>query len=135
LQRGRSKCSVSIKQCCGSGSGRIWACLIVSRSGRHGLDPDSGLNKLPVSYIKFFGVCKGHKYFRNLCCFNFWFMNILFRAYLRHISDPDVFKSRIRILSKIVRIRYTDKKLKSRYVKLVQRASQNKYICRVTFRI
>jgi hypothetical protein len=67
----------------------------------------------------FFGVCKSHKY----CCLTFCLMNILFRAYfgpkksrrkLSKISlgqdpDPDVFKSRIRIRSKIVRIRNTGK--------------------------
>jgi hypothetical protein len=86
------------------------------------LGPDPGLNKLP--YLNFFGVCKSHNTLRNPYCFNgtFWFTNILFRAYFRHKnfqkklgrklflvqdpdSDPDVFKSRIRIRSKIVRIR------------------------------
>jgi hypothetical protein len=74
----------------------------------------------PISTFLVF-VCKSHKYFRNLCCITFWFMNVLFTAYFRSkISrrnldeillgpgqDPDVFKSRIiriRIESKIVQI-------------------------------
>jgi hypothetical protein len=30
-----------------------------------------------------FGVCKGDKYFRNLCCITFMFMETLFRAYFQ----------------------------------------------------
>jgi hypothetical protein len=30
-----------------------------------------------------FGVCKSHKYLRNLCFLTFWVMAILFRAYFR----------------------------------------------------
>jgi hypothetical protein len=45
-----------------------------------GMDPDPGFNKRP--YLNFFGMCKSHKYFRNLCCSTFWFMNIFFRAYV-----------------------------------------------------
>jgi hypothetical protein len=78
----------------------------------------------------FFGVCvcKSYKYFRNPCWFNFLdHENILFRAYFYQINsrkklaeiylgqdpymdsdpDPEIFKSRIRIRSKIVRIRNT----------------------------
>jgi hypothetical protein len=84
LKQGQGK-----DQCCGSG--RIRTFLVGSR--RPGpdpdLEPDPGLNKWP--YINFLGVCKSHKYLRNL--------------FICQEPDPDVFKSRIRILSKIVRIR------------------------------
>jgi hypothetical protein len=74
----------------------------------------------PIS--TFFGVCKSHKFFKITCCLTFWFMNILFIAYFGQKKifeevcpkiyigkdlDPDVFKSRIRIRSKIVQIRNT----------------------------
>jgi hypothetical protein len=110
------------KQCCGSG--RIRTFLVGSGYERLGPDPDPDtiLNKWP--YINFFGVCKRHKYFRNLCLLTFWFMTIPFRAYFCQKqfqklfwpkiylgqdpdTDPDVFESRIRIRSKIVRIRNT----------------------------
>jgi hypothetical protein len=79
-------------------------------------DPDPGLNKWLE--LNSFGACKSYKYFKNLCCYTFWFINILFRAYFREKNfqtkfysgqdpDPDVFESRIRIRSKIVRIRNT----------------------------
>jgi hypothetical protein len=44
-------------------------------------DPDPGLLKRP--YINFFGVCKSHKYFRNLSFLTFGVMTMLFRAYFR----------------------------------------------------
>jgi hypothetical protein len=52
------------------GSGPFW-------SEGPDTNPDPGLNKLP--YINLFGVCESHKYFRNLCFFTFWFMNIIFK--------------------------------------------------------
>jgi hypothetical protein len=110
-----------LQQCCESGSGRIRTFLVGSGSGSGRLGPDPGLNKWLC--INFFGVCKSHKYLRNLCFKTFWSMKILFRAYFhqKKFSEkswpkiyqcPDVFKSRIRIRirirSKIVRIRNTD---------------------------
>jgi hypothetical protein len=93
-------------QCCGSGSGRL----------RPDLDPDPGPNKWP--YVNFIGMCKSHKYLRNLCCLTFWFMKIAYfhqnkfpekslsKIYLGQDPDPDVSESRIRIRirSKIFRI-------------------------------
>jgi hypothetical protein len=32
-------------------------------------------------YINYFGACKNHKYFENLCCLTVWFINILFRTF------------------------------------------------------
>jgi hypothetical protein len=55
-------------------------------------DPDPCLNKW--LYINFFGVCKSHKYFRNLCFLNFWVKTVESRIW-------------IRIRSKIVRSRNT----------------------------
>jgi hypothetical protein len=47
-------------------------------NGRLGPDPYPGLNEW--LYINCFGVCKSHKYFRNLCFITFWVI-ILFRAH------------------------------------------------------
>jgi hypothetical protein len=60
--------------------------------------------------IDFFGVCKSHKYLRNLCYLTFWFMNILFRAYFckKKFSEETWAKFiRIWIRPKIVWIRNT----------------------------
>jgi hypothetical protein len=95
----------------------VCAAIIVASSVA---DPDPGLNKLLE--MNFFGACKSYKYFKNLCCYIFWFINILFRAYFPEKNfltkfysgkdtDPDVFHSRIRIRSKIVRNRNTGGKI------------------------
>jgi hypothetical protein len=49
------------------------------RSGPLWSDPDPGLHKCP--YINYFGLCKSHEYFMNICCLTFWFKNTPFRAY------------------------------------------------------
>jgi hypothetical protein len=100
------------KQCCGSGSGRIRTFLV--GSGRLGPDPDPGLNKW--LYINFFGVCNSHNYLRNLCCLTFWSMKILFWAYFYQKNfqkkvGRKFTRVRIRIRSKIVRIRNTGRKV------------------------
>jgi hypothetical protein len=80
-------------QCCRSGSGQIRTFLV--GSGRLGPDPDPdhSLNECP--YINYFGACKRHKYFMNLCYLNFWFMNTgtLFRV--RYISAKKISRRKL----------------------------------------
>jgi hypothetical protein len=104
------------------GSSGNFLCLLHVGSGPFWLDPDPGLNKRP--YVNVFGMCKRHKYFRNRCCLTFYFMNILFKSIFSSKKFPaeswpkiylgqdlNVFKRRIRIQSKIVQIRNTEKQI------------------------
>jgi hypothetical protein len=70
---------LSFYQCCGSRSIRIRTSLVGVRFRSGHLQPDPGPNKWPI--INFFGVCKFHKYIRNLCFLTFWVMTILSREY------------------------------------------------------
>jgi hypothetical protein len=119
-----SRINWNFLQCCGSGSGRIRTFLVGSGSGRWDrirIQIRTGLNKWLG--VNFFGVFKSHKYLWNKCCLTFWFMKILFKAYFHpknfqkrvgwkffrvRFQDQDVFENRMRIQSKIVRIRNND---------------------------
>jgi hypothetical protein len=67
----------------------LWAFMVGSGSGsgRLGLDPDPDLNKW--HYFNFFGVCKSHKYFRNLFFLTFLVMTIPVPYFLEHISKQN----------------------------------------------